>query len=76
MTDAEILAACKTHGAKHVYAAAYSAMSGQRDALVRVGLQAANMGDMDRIGRFAFGLLDAKERAADLADVTIKGAKL
>lgn len=76
MTDDDIRDACMAHGAKRVYDAAYAHIGGNKAALEGVGLSAATIGDADRIGRVAFGLLGAADRAADLADITIKGAKL
>lgn len=71
-----IIAACRQHGAKRVYDAAYARMSGNSAPLAALGLSAANIGAADEIGRIAFGLLSRSERAADLTAVTIAGAKL
>jgi hypothetical protein len=76
-TKDQIAAAIAAHGAAKVHAAAYMAMQGQRVALESVGLPAdGNIGDLDRIGSTAFAAMGAADRAADLADLTIRQAKL
>lgn len=71
-----ILDACQKHGAKSVHDAAYQRMSGDNDALTKVGLAAKTIADADEIGRVAFDLMGAVERSEDLADITINLAKL
>ncbi len=75
-TQQEILDACMQHGAKRVYDAAYSRIAGNRAALAAVGLAADDIAQADDIGRVAFGLLGAADRAADLTDAAIKCARL
>ena len=76
MQDQSIIAACKQHGAKCVYEAAHARMAGKSAPLAALGLSAASIGDADAIARIAFELLSKADRAADLAAVTIAGAKL
>jgi hypothetical protein len=76
MNDAEIIAACELHGAKTVSDAAYKRIAGDHTALPKVGLQACGIGEADRITAIAFRLMSAEERAMDLTEATITGAKL
>lgn len=77
LTDEAIARACDQHGAGRVSEAAYAAMSGQRAALSAVGLaEAAGLGELHRITTVAYELMEPHERAADLTQATIDGAKL
>jgi hypothetical protein len=76
-TNNQITAAIAAHGAAKVHAAAYKAMEGgaARKALAAVGLPTdGTIGDMDRIGKAAFAAMQPADKAADLADLTIKQA--
>ena len=57
--------AIKIHGAKAVYDAASARMSGDRDALVAVGLGANTLADANDIMAEAFRHLSASEKASD-----------
>lgn len=77
MTDADITAAAIKHGAKRVHDAAFAAMAGRRSDLATVGLPTnGTLGDLNHIATVAFGLMGHDARAADLADASIKAAKL
>ena len=75
-TEKEILAACVAHGAKRVYDAAMARFSGDEKKLSAVGLAAADVAEANAIGNVAFAMMNTSERAADLADASIKGASL
>lgn len=69
--------ACATHGARAVSEAAYAAMTGRRAALDAVGLgDAKGIGALHEITVIAFGLMGAADRAADLTQATIDGARI
>lgn len=72
----QILDAISQHGAKIVHDAASARMSGNRKPLADVGLDAPTIGDANTIMVLAFGNMGASDRAHDLADITIKAAKL
>lgn len=78
-TKDQITAAIAAHGAAKVHHAAYKAMEGAagRKALAAVGLPTdGTIGDLDQIGKAAFAAMQPAEKAADLADLTIKQASL
>lgn len=55
----EILKACATYGAKRVaQIATYCAITGRSDALSRIGLQADDVAEMERIAIAALALED------------------
>lgn len=77
MTDTEIGALCRTHGAKVVSDAAYSAMEGKRAALIALGLGSiSGLGDLHRVTSVAYSLMGDDDQAADLTEAAIKAAKL
>jgi hypothetical protein len=77
LTDDNIAAACKTHGAKTVSDAGYSRMSGNRHALPALGLaDAATLGEAHRVTVVAHRLMSTEEQALDLAQASIDLAKV
>ncbi len=59
--------AIQTHGARAVYAAANKAFSGDRSDLVSMGLQVANLADINAIQTEAFKQLSKADRVMDRA---------
>ena len=77
MTDQEIIAACRKHGAKTVSDAAYLAMQGRRASLDALGLGTlAGLGALHQATVIAYKLMSDEDQAADLVRATIDGAKL
>lgn len=76
MTDADIIAACRAHGAETVYKAALTALTKPPTALQAMGLPARGAPDANRIMSVALDLLSPEARIADLADAHIGLAKL
>ena len=71
-----ILDAIAAHGAKKVYNAASARMSGDRAKLQALGLSAQTIGDANTIMVIAFAQMGQADKAADLADIAIKQAKI
>jgi len=76
MTDAEITALCRTHGAKRVSDAAYRAMEGRRSDALRLGFGEATLPALYAITTLAYRLMTDAQRACDLADAAISGARI
>lgn len=76
-TDDDIIEACREHGVKKVYDAAYAFMRNDLTALPAVGLKnPSGVGEADYIGSKAFKLMSQVDKAKDLADITIDLARL
>jgi len=76
MTNDQITAACRKHGAKNVSDAAYEAMNGQRALIDALGLGSlAGLGDLHRATVLAYGLMGEDDQAADLTRAAIDAAK-
>lgn len=76
-TDSEIVDACRTHGAKKVYDAAYAFMRNDLSALPNVGLKnPKGVAEANYIGLKVFKMLGQADKAKDLADITIDLAKI
>lgn len=65
----QIQTATRTHGARAVYAAANKAFGGNRSALVAMGLQVADLADINAIQTEAFRQLGPADKAIDLASI-------
>lgn len=77
MTDDDVLEACLKHGPRRVFFAAYARMVGDDTALEAVGLpDVVDLDQVETIGCVAYRLIKANERAADLADVTVRLARM
>lgn len=77
MTDQDIIASCRKHGAKTVSDAAYLAMQGRRTSLDALGLSAlAGLGALHQATVIAYKMMSDEDQAADLVRATIDGAKL
>jgi len=75
-TDHDIVAACDRHGAKAVSDAAVRRMNGDRQALPALGIEdPQTLAGADRILSTAFRLMNPDERALDLAEAVIDGAR-
>ena len=74
--QADATVACLKHGARCVYDAAHKRMAGNPAPLAALGLFATTIAEADAMARVAFGLMSGNDKAADLASVTIAGAKL
>ena len=72
----DIERAFRKYGAKAVSDAAYAAMEGRRAAITSIGLGAYAMGALQAITVRAYNLMSDEDRAADLTDAYINGAKL
>ena len=59
----------QTHGARAVYAAANNAFAGNRAVFVAMGLQVANLADINAIQTEAFKQLGPADKAIDLASI-------
>ena len=69
ITVAQTQTTIQTHGARAVYAAANKAFSGDRSALVKMGLRVVNMADINAIQTEAFKQLGPADKAIDLASI-------
>jgi hypothetical protein len=76
MTEQDIIAACRAHGAQVVYQAAVAALTKPAPALHAMGLPVRGAADANRVMSVAFDLLSPEDRTADLADAIIGLAKL
>jgi len=78
MTDDDIRAACRRHGAAAIYALAARALTDRtaRAQMAALGLPARNVAGCDRIMACAFGIMSDEQRAADLAGAAIALARL
>lgn len=74
--DDTIRAACRTHGARKVAAAAYAHMRGDLAALGRVDLTAANLAEADRIASIATGMMSPEDAAMDYAEAVVDAARV
>lgn len=76
MTDEQIVALCRHHGAKACSDAAYAAMEDRRQAADALGFGAAALPVLYRITVVAYNHMSDEERVADLTGAVIKSAKL
>jgi hypothetical protein len=77
MTDDDVLEACLKHGPRRVFFAAYARMVGDDTALEAVGLpDVVDLDQVETIGCVAYRLIKANDRAADLADKTVRLARM
>lgn len=75
--DHAIATACERYGAKAVSDAATRRMNGDRQALPRLGIEdPQTLADADHIMTLCYRLMTPEERALDLAEATIDGARL
>lgn len=77
MTDDQIIAACRKHGAKNVSDAAYAAMNGNRVVMASLGLgELSGLGQLHRATVLAYSLMGDDDQASDLTLAAINAAKL
>ena len=76
MDDKAIEAACERHGAKVVSDAAYRRMNGDREALRRLGLDAADIGEANHITVICHRLMSPGEQAADYGEAVVEAARI
>lgn len=70
--DSKTQSAIRAHGAQAVYNAAIKRMDGDRTALAKVGLDAANLGDANAIMAEAYASMGPAQRAIDAASAASK----
>lgn len=76
MDPKQIEEACDRHGAKVVSDAAYKRMSGDREALRRLGLDAADIGEANHITVICHRLMSPEEQAADYGEAVVELARI
>ena len=76
MTDDEITAACKKHGAKAVSDAAYAAMGGDYKPLSGLGISCIGLAPLYRITSLTHQLMTPDEQADNLAQAAVGLAKI
>lgn len=75
MTDDDIIALCRKHGAKVASDAAYAAMGGRKAAATALGIGALPLPELYRVTVLAYGLMSDEDQAADLGRAVVDAAK-
>jgi len=76
LDDQQIADLCLRHGAKVCSDAAYRAMEGRRSDALRLGFGEATLPALYAITTLAYRLMTDAQRACDLADAAISGARI